>query len=201
MEKQFLHHSTAADNNKEHILSHLRELLTEPATLLEIGSGSGQHAVHFASALRHITWQPSDQGEYFEPLKTNIQSLAPDNVKPPVYLDLNNPDWSITTTNHIYTANVLHIVPESLLSPLFIGASKVMTHNGLLCIYGPFKYNGKFTTDSNERFDGWLTDRNPLSGVRDIGRLQELAEETGFVLRRDFDMPANNQFLIFEKAF
>jgi len=193
--------SSAADNNKDHILARLTELLIDPATVLEIGSGSGQHAMHFAQALSHITWQPSDQGEYFESLVNNIRVMQRDNLRNPVYLDLNNPRWPVNSTDHIYTANVLHIMPESLISPLFCGAARVMSSsscaNNLLCIYGPFKYQGEFTTESNERFDGWLKDRHPLSGIRDIERVQSLAEENGFVLRDDFNMPANNQFLVF----
>ncbi len=193
--------SSAADNNKGHILERLTDLLIDPATVLEIGSGSGQHAMFFSQALPHITWQPADQGEYFEGLKSNILLAARENLRNPVYLDLNNPDWPVNSTDHIYTANVLHIMPESLISPLFSGAARIMSAsshpNNLLCIYGPFKYQGKFTTESNERFDGWLKNRNPLSGIRDIEQLQALGEENGFILQNDFNMPANNQFLVF----
>ncbi len=166
---------------------------------MEIGSGSGQHAIGFGKAFPHIQWQPADQGEYFEGLKVNIEQHAPANVATPVYLDLGSTPWPVTETDHIYCANVIHIMPASLLEPLFVGAASAMTSGGLLITYGPYKYKGEFTTESNKKFDAWLKSRNPLSGIRDIESLLTLGEKYGFEHLYDFDMPANNQMLVFKK--
>ncbi|MFT7245509.1 MAG: hypothetical protein ACI82A_002877 [Candidatus Azotimanducaceae bacterium] len=166
--------------------------MTLPCSLLEVGSGSGQHAIRFATALPHVTWQPTDQGDYYPGLVDNIRRLASENVLPPRYLDLTSPDWP-DTIDCLYSANVIHIMPAALLPQMFVSpASRLM-------FYGPFKYHGEFTSDSNANFDLWLKDRNPLSGIRDIEALSELAAKSGYRLTSDTPMPANNQFLVFER--
>ena len=153
--------------------------------------------MHLATALPHLTWQPTDQGEYFAGLVENIERLAPLNVSPPLYLDIATSDFP--PTDHIYAANVVHIMPAALLAPLFRGAASAMPRGGKLCFYGPFKYLGEFTADSNATFDEWLKARNPLSGIRDIETLQASAQSQGFRLMSDTPMPANNQLLVFTK--
>ncbi len=172
-------------------------MFLKPARILEIGSGSGQHAVHMAAALPHLTWQPTDQGEYFASLLENIERLAPLNVSPPLYLDIATSVFP--PTDHIYAANVVHIMPAALLPSLFRGAASALPTGGKLCFYGPFKYLGEFTAESNATFDEWLKARNPLSGIRDIETLQARAEAQGFHLLSDTPMPANNQLLVFTK--
>jgi SAM-dependent methyltransferase len=195
---EFVLFSQPADNNKGHIRDQLKLLLPSPARVLEIGSGSGQHAIFMAQALPLLTWQPTDRGEYYTGLVDNIGRLGPDNVKPPLHLDISGTDWP--ATDHIYLANVLHIIPAALLAPLFKGAAAVLAETGKLCIYGPFKYAGEFTTASNAEFDDWLKDRDPLSGIRDIETLHHLAAEHGLSMVQDNPMPANNQLLVFERA-
>jgi hypothetical protein len=188
----FNNFSQAADNNQPSILLELSKQLTSPCHLLEVGSGSGQHAICFATALPHITWQPSDLGDYYPGLVDNLNRLAPDNILPPLYLDLASPVWP-GTVDCLYSANVIHIMPEALLPQMFASpASRLM-------FYGPYKYNGEFTSESNANFDVWLKDRNPLSGVRDIEALVALAEKSGYELKSDTVMPANNQFLLFKR--
>jgi hypothetical protein len=186
---QFSNFSQAAENNHAPILNELKKHLRQPLTLLEVGSGSGQHAIRFAIELPHIIWQPCDQGEYFDGLKENLSRLAPTNVLPPHYLDLNDPYWPIPF-DALYSANVIHIMPERLLPQMFTSPAD------LLIFYGPYKYNGEFTSESNARFDVWLKDRNCESGVRDIESLLEQASEAGYKLISDTVMPANNQFLV-----
>jgi len=193
----FVQFSQPADNNKSHIKDELKRLFPASARVLEIGSGSGQHAVFMARALPWLTWQPTDRGDYYPGLVDNIERLAPANVSPPRYLDISASDWP--ETDHMYLANVLHIMPAALLQPLFEGASRILADKGKLCIYGPFKYGGKFTTTSNADFDQWLKARDPLSGIRDIETLQQLAAEQGLLLAEDKPMPANNQFLVFKR--
>ena len=134
--------------------------------------------MHLATALPHLTWQPTDQGEYFAGLVENIGRLAPLNVSSPLYLDIAKSDFP--PTDHIYAASAL-------------------PRGGKLCLYGPFKYLGEFTADSNATFDEWLKARNPLSGIRDIETLQAGAQSRGFRLLSDTPMPANNQLLVFTK--
>jgi len=189
--------SQAADNNRLVILEQLKKLLVETATVLEIGSGSGQHAVYFAKALPHLRWLPSDRGNYFESLVSNIREFAPDNVLKPIYLDVSNHPWPALQIDHIYAANVLHIASPDQVRDFFKGAGQLARIDGLLCLYGPFKYDGKFTTTSNQRFDQWLKSSDVLSGIRDFEWICELAASSGFRFDRDFPMPANNQWLIF----
>jgi cyclopropane fatty-acyl-phospholipid synthase-like methyltransferase len=194
----FIHYSQPADNNKAAIRAQLALLFQVPARILEIGSGSGQHAVYMASGLPHLDWQPSDRGEYYEGLVENIRQLAPANVRPPLYLDVTETEFP--PADHIYLANVLHIMPEINLPLLFRGAARTLPTGGKLCIYGPFTYGGAFTTQSNSAFDAWLKARNALSGIRAVETLQTLAQEQGFTLLSDTDMPANNQLLVFGKG-
>ena len=189
--------SQAAVNNQAPILAHLSVLFSEPATVLEIGSGSGQHVIAFASALPQVMWQPSDQGEYLDGLRQNLAAHAPANVRDVVTLDMAVEPWPVSGIDHIYAANVVHIAPAELLSVLLRGAANLLPAAGLLCLYGPYKYGGQFTTDSNERFDGWLKSRNPRSGIRDFEAVCQIADECGLELRDDHVMPANNQLLVF----
>jgi hypothetical protein len=193
----FVQFSQPADNNKGHISDQLAKLFPDPTRILEIGSGSGQHAVFMAQVLPWLTWQPTDRGDYFPGLLNNIARLGPDNVKTPHYLDISGTGWP--DTDHIYLANVLHIMPAALLKPLFQGAAAVLADTGKLCIYGPFKYDGEFTSASNANFDASLKARDPLSGIRDIETLQQLAADQGLSLAHDNPMPANNQLLVFER--
>lgn len=197
MSDAFLNFSQPAANNQEPILEQLKSLFAEPATVLEIGSGSGQHAVAFAGALPHLTWQPSDQGRYLEGLKINLAKLAPPNVRPVVTLDIAAEPWPVTGFDHIYLANVVHIAPEAVLEPLFRQAARLLPAGGLLCLYGPYRYGGEFTTESNERFDAWLRAQNPASGIRDVETVEALATEHGLGFEADHAMPANNQLLVF----
>lgn len=191
--------SQACENNKPHILGRLKEYLVEPGQVLEVGSGSGQHAVHFAGHLPHITWQPTDIGDYLGPLGANIRDLAPANVKAPVALDVAAP-WPVKETDHLFTANSLHIMSFEHVISFFEGAGQVVTPKGYLFIYGPFRYHGGFTTESNARFNEHLKARDPVSGIRDFEKVDELANMAGFSLVADHDMPANNQFLVFRKV-
>lgn len=184
--------SQAAENNRLPILGQLEKHLTSGQTVLEIGSGSGQHAINFANALPYIKWQPTDQGDYYPGLEQNISAYGPDNVMHPRYLDLSSPDWP-DNCDCLYSANVIHIMPEALLAQMFQSPSN------LILLYGPYKYDGEFTSDSNARFDLWLKDRNPLSGIRDIEVLKQLAEQQKYQLISDTPMPANNQFLVLKR--
>jgi cyclopropane fatty-acyl-phospholipid synthase-like methyltransferase len=192
--------SQAADNNKAAILAVLAEWLPHQTKLLEIGSGAGQHAVHLAAALNHILWQPSDRAIALPALTSNIDEYGPANILRPISLDLAAHTWPAQTYNCVYAANVMHIVSSELGENLIRRAAKVLTDEGLLALYGPFKYAGDFTTPSNADFDLWLKERDPQSGVRDFEWIHDLATHSGLRLLADRQMPANNQMLIFQNT-
>ena len=192
--------SQAADNNKDAILAVLAEWLPHQTKLLEIGSGSGQHAIHLAATLNHVLWQPSDLANVLPRLRSNIADYGTANIATPITLDLAAQTWPTETYHCVYSANVMHIVSSELGENLVRGAAKVLTADGLLALYGPFKYEGDFTTPSNANFDEWLKDRNAQSGIRDFEWVDDLAKRSGLRLMADRRMPANNQMLIFKVA-
>ncbi len=194
-----LNFSPASENNKQPILEKLYDVFTDTNDVLEIGSGSGQHAIYFAKHLPGLTWQTSELGDHIQALEKNIESYAPDNVNMPVVLDVCSHPWPITTASAIFTANTLHIMSWPVTEDLFKGVGSVLQTKGLLCIYGPFKYEGDYTTASNARFDIWLKTQNPVSGIRDFEALDALAQAQGLTLIHDYSMPANNQFLVFKR--
>ncbi len=193
-----LNYSPASENNKQAILSCLFDHLADTPELLEIGSGSGQHAIFFAQRLPNTVWQTSELAGDIDALKQNIKDYGPDNVLSPVLLDVRERPWTVARTPAVYTANTLHIMPWSSVVQFFKGVGEVLLKPGRLCIYGPFKYGGEFTTQSNADFDQWLKHVDPLSGIRDFEAVNQLASDQGLSLIRDYSMPANNQLLVFE---
>ena len=191
--------SQAADNNKTPILSTLSEWLSNGELVLEIGSGSGQHAIHIASALSKIQWQPTEHPDILPILSQNISSFGSPNILTPQSLDLAAVEWLTESVDCVYSANVIHIVDETLGRKLIQTAAENLRVGGLLALYGPFKYRGGFTTTSNAEFDNWLKDRNPNSGIRDFEWVVELAQDSGLTFIEDRSMPANNQFLAFRR--
>lgn len=196
----FRNYSQAAENNREYILAELRGLFTHTGVVLEIGSGSGQHAVYFAENLAHLTWQPTDRGEYVSGLALNIAELAGENIRKPLVLDVADRIWPVSEVDYVFSANALHIMSANHGMDLVEGVGKTLKQGGLLVLYGPYKYGDEFTTESNAKFDLWLKSRDPVSGIRDIEWLQQLAADAGLSLAQDIPMPANNQLLVFQKA-
>ena len=191
--------SQACENNKTFILPVLQQVFQNIDSVLEIGSGTGQHATFFAKHLTHLTWQTSDLFINHEGIKQWLAECPSANLLPPVELDLSK-DWPISSTSGIFTANTLHIVSWELVIAFFEGIKAHLTSNGKLCIYGPFNYQGKFTSESNANFDLWLKQRNELSGIRDIEAIITLANKAGLTLIEDHQMPANNRLLAFIKS-
>ena len=192
--------SQAADNNKTPILNTLREWLSNGELVLEIGSGSGQHAIHITSTLSKIRWQPTERPNILPILTKNIASFGSPNLLTPQSLDLAAVEWPTESVDCVYSANVIHIVNETLGRSLIETAAESLRAGGLLALYGPFKYQGNFTTASNAEFDDWLKDRNPSSGIRDFEWVMGLAQESGLTFMEDRSMPANNQFLAFRRV-
>ena len=190
---------SAADNNKSVIAQVLRDWLPARATVLEIGSGSGQHAIHIGRTLTHVFWQPTEHPDRLEILASNLARYVPSNVWAPMRLDLAKDEWPNRSVDCVFSANVIHIVSEPLGERLIVGGAQAAGANGLFVLYGPFTYHGEFTTDSNRDFDQWLKDRDEKSGIRSFEWVERIAEREGMTLVEDRAMPANNQCLIFRK--
>jgi SAM-dependent methyltransferase len=191
--------SAACERNKDPILGILRQVLASRTRVLEIGSGTGQHAVHFASALPHLSWQPTERLAYLADLAARIKLEAPPNVRAPTVLDVSQVVWPVRVVDAVFTANTLHIMSWDEVIAAFAGIGAVLAPGGVLCIYGPFRYDGRYTSDSNRDFDAMLKERDPSSGLRDLLAVVELALRQGLRLETDHDLPANNRLLIFAK--
>lgn len=191
--------SQAADNNQNVILHVMRAWLPDGGDVLEIGSGSGQHAIHMAKSISALRWQPTEQAGVLAALTQNVRNYGTPNIAIPISLDLSKHEWPTRGFDAVYSANVLHIVNTTLGATLIQGSAAVLERGGFVLLYGPFKYRGKFTTESNANFDAFLRDRDSKSGIRDVEWVSAIAEEEGLKLIEDQDMPANNQFLIFRK--
>lgn len=207
-----INYSQACENNKNPIVNILKEAFANTEQVLEIGSGTGQHSVFFAEHLPHLQWQTSDLAEHHYSIKARKEDSKLTNLLDPIVVDLNQ-EWLTTLQDSaltpsstsaiidgIFTANTLHIISWSLVKNFFKEAEKYLAKGGILCIYGPFNYQRKFTSESNAQFDVLLKHRNPESGIRDFEEVQALAKQAGFTLLTDHTMPANNRLLVFIKA-
>jgi len=189
-------YSQSSENNKDYILAILREAFQNSNSVLEIGSGTGQHAVFFASNLSHLTWQPSGLETDLSGIRLWLDEASVSNINKPINLDVNNLPWDIGEYSGVFTANTLHIMGKAEIENMFLGIAQTLLSKGILCVYGPFNYDRIYTSESNERFDGWLKKRNPQSGIRDFEWVSSLAKNIGLELVRDYAMPANNRLLV-----
>lgn len=192
--------STACERNRDPILSVLRDHFTDRRAVLEIGSGTGQHAVYFASALPHLIWQPSDVHANLPGIRAWCDEAALDNLKPPLALDVNDENWPAQRYDAIFSANTLHIMSWPEVERLFIRLPEVMTEAAKLVIYGPFNVNGRFTSESNAAFDAQLRQTDPARGIRDAEAVDALAISAGLRLIEDCEMPANNRCRIWQRS-
>jgi len=188
--------SDACERNKDPILGVLRTAFAGCRRVVEVGSGTGQHAVHFARHLPQLEWQPTDCAGYLSGLAARVAAEGPSNLAVPVAFDVLQEPWPAVRGDAIFSANTLHIMSWRAVEALFAGLPRVLERGGVLAIYGPFKYDGRFTTGSNAAFDAALRQRDPQSGIRDFEAVNVLAEATGLSLSADHAMPANNQLLI-----
>ena len=191
--------SAACERNKEPILEVLRSRFAGRNVVLEIGSGTGQHAVHFARALGFLAWYPTEQLGYLADLTERVKLEGPENLRLPTLLDVRQAVWPLRTVDAMFTANTLHIMSWPEVTALFRGSSSVMVPGGVLCVYGPFRYGGRYTSDSNLEFDRMLQERDPQSGLRDLDAITALGEQYGMRLDADHDLPANNRLVVFIK--
>ena len=175
----------------------LRTAFAGRAHVLEIGSGTGQHAVHFAAHLPHLVWHPTEQLKYMTDLEARIKQQGSANLRAPAVLDVKQAVWPLRQADAVFSANTLHIMSWAEVLDLFGGLARILAAGGVLCIYGPFRYDGRYTSDSNRNFDHMLQERDPLSGLRDIQAVTALASQYGIHLKLDHDLPANNRLLEF----
>ena len=192
-------YAESCDQNRDPILAVLRTEFVTCHSILEIGSGTGQHAVYFARHLPHLDWQTSDRGEHHPGILAWLEDAALPNVRPPLALDVLRDPWPDTGFDGVFSANTAHIMGWDAVERMFAGIGGVLTRGGRFCLYGPFNYQGRYTSESNARFDAWLKARDPQSGVRDFADLDALARTAGMHLLRDHAMPANNRTLVWEK--
>nr|WP_244318693.1 DUF938 domain-containing protein [Roseibium hamelinense] len=198
--------SAAADRNKDAILTTLKPILEGHRKLLEIGSGNGQHAVHMTAAIPGLVWQCSDLDENIEGIAIRLELEGDERTPPPLALDVSVSQWPLPARDDadafdvMYTANTLHIMSFNHVEHFFARATETLHgQDGILCVYGPLKYGGKYTTPSNEAFDAQLKSWDPVSGIRDFEALDTLARKAGLVFDADHAMPANNQLVIWKR--
>jgi SAM-dependent methyltransferase len=188
--------SDACERNQEPILGVLRLALAQHRQVLEVGSGTGQHAVYFATHLPHLTWHPTEQLGNLGGLDLRIRTEAPPNVVVPTVLDVRQAVWPVHAVDAVFTANTLHIMSWQEVVALFEGIRTILKPHGCVCIYGPFRYQGLYTSPSNREFDAMLQERDPHSGLRDIEAVRKLGEDNGLYLSADHDLPAFNRLLV-----
>jgi len=192
-------YAESCDRNRDPILSVIKPLLLEHKTVLEIGSGTGQHAVYFAEHMPWLTWIASDRNENRDGIRQWLAEAGLANTRGPLLLDVRQSEWPVSEVDAVFSANAVHIMRWDEVVSMFDGIDKLLPVGGRLMLYGPFNYRGEFTSDSNARFDEWLKARDPGSGIRDFEAVNALAERAGLVLEQDCEMPANNRILCWRK--
>lgn len=192
--------SQACENNKRPILAVLEGAFAQAGSVLEIGSGTGQHAAFFAGALPWLAWQPSDRAENLPGIRSWCDAAGLSNLRSPLELDVEAAPWPVEAADAVFSANTAHIMSWTAVERFFAGVGTLLPPGGVFCLYGPFNYGGRYTSASNAQFDAWLKERDPLSGIRDFEALEALASRAGLVFAADNPMPANNRTLVWRKT-
>ena len=193
-------YSESCERNQRPILKVLQETLTNQQHVLEIASGTGQHAVYFGRALPHLSWQTSELTQNHEGILAWLNEIKLPNVLPPITINVNDTKWPVGIVDTVFNANTVHIITWPEVERLFAGIARVLNPSGILCLYGPFKYKGEFTSESNARFDALLKSRNKNSGIRDFETINRLAKTHDLLLVKDVAMPNYNQTLVWQRA-
>ncbi len=193
-------HAESSEINKVPILAVLKEIFAGRKHVLEIASGTGQHAAYFGRELPHLIWQPSELAQNLPGIQAWLDEAQLPNVLAPLALDVNDAHWLVTGVDAIFNANTVHIISWPEVERLFAHIARVIAPDGCVCLYGPYNYGGKFTSESNARFDVWLKSRDPDSGVRDFETVNRLAASHGLKLLRDIAMPSNNRILVWQSS-
>ena len=189
----------SSENNKEPICEILTRYLKNPQNVLEIASGTGQHAVHFAQALPHVRWQTSDLPDKLSGIEAWCNAYPAENLSKPITVDLLDGNEHLGTFDAVYAANISHITPLAALSGYFRVCHQCLPEGGLAFLYGPFNYDGRYTSAGNQAFDKSLKERNPKWGIRDFSLVDDYARAEGLSLLEDCTMPANNRLLVWRR--
>ena len=193
-------YAPACERNKNAILDMLREVLPPEGLVLEIGSGSGQHAAYFAPRLPQLIWQPTDVAENLPSIRAWREEVQAPNLREPVELDLSARCWPVKRADAVVCINTVHIVAWELVQELFARGGRLLPIGGVMYVYGAYRYRDRPLEPSNEDFDRWLTARDPRSGVRDFEAVDRLARAAGLALTGDRAMPANNRSIWWTKV-
>jgi hypothetical protein len=196
MDKPF---SQACINNRGPISGILERVFADKRNILEIGSGTGQHAVWFASKMPHLSWQTSDQAQYHGGINQWIGECPSPNLLAPIPLNVLTDPWPTSAYDGIYSANTAHIMPWEAVVAMFAGVGDRLVSNGIFCLYGPMKYQGELDAQSNVQFDQRLQQQLPHQGIREFHDINRLALAAELVLLEDNAMPANNRLLVWQK--
>lgn len=195
--------SQASDNNKEPILDVLRSRLANSRSVLELGSGTGQHAVHFAPQLAHLTWHTSDLARNHAGINARLAQYRAANLRAPQLLDVQVSDWHVPfaglAVDAVYSSNTAHIMHWPAVCAMFVGVGQLLSPGGQLLLYGPFSYGGEHTSDGNRAFDASLRAGDPGMGIRDWNDMDAQAVQVGLSVVKDQAMPANNRLLIWQR--
>lgn len=194
--------SEACERNREPILAVLRDAFAGSRAVLEIGAGTGQHAVYFAQHLPHLVWQPTDRAVHLPGIRAWCDEAALQNLLPPRALDVMQAGWGMANAqafDAVFTANTLHIMSWAAMEAFFAGMGRVLPSGGVLAVYGPFNIDGRYTAPSNAQFDAWLKARDPQSGIRDREAVDALGQREGLVRTGDHSMPANNRLVVWRR--
>jgi cyclopropane fatty-acyl-phospholipid synthase-like methyltransferase len=193
-------YAESCDRNRDPILSVIKPLLKEHKAVLEIGSGTGQHAAYFAEQMPWLTWIASDREDCHEGIRQWLVEGGLANTRGPLVLDVTQTEWPSIEVDAVFAANTVHIMHWEDVVSMFDGIGKLLPAGGRLMLYGPFNYHGEYSSESNARFDQWLRARDPQSGIRNFEDVNVLAETAGLVLEQDYGMPANNRILCWRKT-
>ena len=191
--------SQASENNKLPILQVLQKVFSDSKKVLEIGSGTGQHAVFFAEQLPHLSWIPSDRPENLGGIQARLNTFPQKNITPLQELDVTQAAWP-TGFDAVFSANTAHIMPWEITQIMLKKVSEALPKNGTFTLYGPFNYNGEFTSPSNASFDVWLKTQAPHQGIRHFEEVNQIVSDSGLSLLEDNSMPANNRLLVWRKS-
>lgn len=190
--------SQACMNNRQPILDVLQRVFVNATSVLEVGSGTGQHAVYFAPVMSHLRWHASDVAENLPGIRMWFEDQPAPNLPEPLALDVAG-DWPAGPYDAVFSANTAHIMPWPLVQTLIQKTADMLPTGGIFALYGPFNYEGGYTSESNARFDTWLKAENPERGIRDFEKVDGLARHAGLELTEDNSMPANNRLLVWQK--
>ncbi len=192
--------SEACEQNKRPIREVLELYLPESRRVLEIGSGTGQHAVYFAAAFPHLQWLASDVAENHPGIRAWLAEAGLPNLDGPLELDVTRDAWPVRDVDTVFSANTVHIMHWPVVEKMFAGIGRLLPPQGRFLLYGPFNLGGEYTAESNERFDAWLKERDPDMGVRNLEDLDALASEHDLLRIALHDMPADNKIVVWQKC-